>query len=640
MNTEQYIKELQELRVSARLVCLLLLIESVLQDLEESREIWKPIMSAFWESTYCETYNAYKYSRVRVKYLPVVYEDFSRYEDYIADCLKSPQVPHVISEEQFYFLRDKYQEFPFIGEMLDKLFDYVEECYSSEYVEQIVNLAEGNVRLYPDIAIAREFDDVRFRGGLYCFGRESFVDISRGTVSKNIYDGSQYREVLIFLNAGEFEEVLRLTDPLRLSRVQCDDPQEEFALNILRSCLSGELNPSTYATVQPLDFYKNFYGQLTELLRMVFALEDLGNAPEYEKILAYTILSCLEDGVCGIEERAAVDPRHAHWGRVWMNGMCLRARIADLAGYFARKGDDQHELAALLLNARLATWILEDYPYLFCQEMNAVAAKYEQLMETGNALQYYRSVVSTHADLIPGIRERMRAQPPEIIDEDFPLAQWLIDAMEGMKRLGAGIDDALLEDAQEIIDEYVVRLEIDEGYLYAHTSDDIYTLLHYFRDPATRDRWSLMERLKELGYHGMSVIYEEALHDENSTVQIEAIRAIGERRQMESVDKLLAFLRETEKSVLVSNLCSVLAELDPRRAIPVMVERLQSSNSMIVNDCIETLGLIGRRTEIPFLEPFLGNPEEAVSEDGHAYAGTSLGKKAETAIARILERGT
>ncbi|MBL0743676.1 hypothetical protein [Chryseolinea lacunae] len=277
-------------------------------------------------------------------------------------------------------------------------------------------------------------------------------------VDSSILEGAKQPDILRLLNAGNFELILeqqrstpkqrwRLFGFLKKDSVS----PAGFAYYILLACLTGTLKPNEYTRVYNLDFHRDFIGELNELFRMLLCLENFRNAPHFEEVLAATLVECIRNGAVHIEESANGYPKNPINAKVWMDGAELRCLADKLIEYFKRKSNDRNELEVLFLKAKVTCAIMAHYPESVGPDMNALALKFEKLGETKNAKRYYTPVVNDFTSLVDGTEENLSQPNPEVFENEISIVQSLIDALEGLDRLGEQIDHSLLEKSKETL---------------------------------------------------------------------------------------------------------------------------------------------------------------------------------------------
>jgi hypothetical protein len=275
-------------------------------------------------------------------------------------------------------------------------------------------------------------------------------------------------DILEQLSLGKFEAVIQLTDNIhrgkrrfwRSAKKSSGENEIGFAYTIINACLSGKLDPSRYSTLHDLNFQGEFSGELTELFRMLLCLESFQNAPHYEDQVASTLLACIGDGAAFIEKNSNDYPRNSINGKVWMDGAGLRSRADKLSEYFKRKNNDQRELEALFLRAKLTCTIMSHYPETVGPDMNALALKYEKLGNQKEAKKYYTPVVLDFTWRVANVEQSIKEPDGDFFDADLPIVQSLIDALQGLKRIGETVDENLLTRSIETLEHVKIKLGV------------------------------------------------------------------------------------------------------------------------------------------------------------------------------------
>lgn len=263
-------------------------------------------------------------------------------------------------------------------------------------------------------------------------------------------------DILKLLHQGKFDEVLTKITPKPDKRkgffsfIKKSDTKdkESFAYSILRYCLLNKLNHEEYTELVDLNFNDDFLPDLIELFRILSVLQDYAEVPEKENVIALTLLKCIENGVVHIKENSNDYPQNPISGKVWIDGAGLRVRAEELADYFLHKNDDKKALQAIFLKVKLTTSIMGHYPNLVGPDMIAVGHQLEKIGDFEKAKLLYKPVVLDFTELVQDIQENLDAPYFEASYEDLHITQSLIDALEGLKRLGNEIDEQLLINAK------------------------------------------------------------------------------------------------------------------------------------------------------------------------------------------------
>jgi len=268
-------------------------------------------------------------------------------------------------------------------------------------------------------------------------------------------------DILKLLHQGKFDEVLTKITPkpnkrkgflsfIKQSKIK---NEELFAYSILQYCLLDELNPDEYTGLVNLNFSDDFLPDLIELFRILLVLQDYAKASEKENIIALTLLKCIENGVVYIEENSNNYPQNPINGKTWIDGAGLRVRVEELAGYFLDKNDDKNALQAIFLKAKLTNSIMNHYPNLVGPDMIAVGHQLEKIGNFEKAKLFYKPVVLDFTEFVQDIQENLDDPDIGVSHEDLPITQSLINALEGLKRLGNEIDEQLLTNARHVLSQ-------------------------------------------------------------------------------------------------------------------------------------------------------------------------------------------
>jgi hypothetical protein len=278
--------------------------------------------------------------------------------------------------------------------------------------------------------------------------------------TSNISD-SLHAQLLELLRKGDLDQVIQLTTT---SEIKANDffnffsrkkknNTISFARHILNSCLTNKLVPAEYSKIQELVFKKGFLNELIKLGSILFALEEFKKAPDKENQIALTLLECIRDGVMYIGKNVNNYSQNPINGKNWMDGAGLRTQADGLANYFIRKKDDQHILEALFLRVKLTNSIMSHYPNLVGPDMIAIARQHEKMGNAEKAKSFYNAVVKDFTSLVENVHEGLHDPEVGTNDDDQEITQSLIDALEGLKRLGETIESHTLEHAKRVLNQ-------------------------------------------------------------------------------------------------------------------------------------------------------------------------------------------
>ena len=93
---------------------------------------------------------------------------------------------------------------------------------------------------------------------------------------------------------------------------------------------------------------------------------------------------------------------------------------------------------------------MNHYPNMVGPDMIAVALQLEKMGNIENAKQFLEPVVMDFTGFVQGIEEGLKDPEVSLSEEDLAIVESLINALEGLKRLGENIDDSNLEKAKNI----------------------------------------------------------------------------------------------------------------------------------------------------------------------------------------------
>jgi HEAT repeat protein len=118
------------------------------------------------------------------------------------------------------------------------------------------------------------------------------------------------------------------------------------------------------------------------------------------------------------------------------------------------------------------------------------------------------------------------------------------------------------------------------------------------RDPEARVRRGAVDALRQLGVRGSGI--RGLLKDEDPSVLIAAIQALGALAEKDAIPDLIPFL-EHENSSIRSWTLQALQDLDATEAIPRLIRALNDSDVLTRQRAVRCLGRMGAREPIPAL---------------------------------------
>ncbi|MEO1451562.1 MAG: hypothetical protein AAFV07_18665 [Bacteroidota bacterium] len=273
-------------------------------------------------------------------------------------------------------------------------------------------------------------------------------------MDSKIISEAQKPDILALLHKGEFDLVLpkiKQKKKVLFDLFSQSKAETSFAYSILYACLRKTIKPTEYSRAAKLTFADDYLLELIELHRILLVLEDYGNAVEIEKLVALTLLECIRDSAVHIQQNANNYPQTSIGAGIWMDGAGLRLRAHELATYFQNKEDAPNTLEAIFLKAKLTNTIMSHYPHLVGPDMIAVAHQLEKMGNKERAKQFFTPVALDFTGLVHDVESGLDDNDSR--DEDIQVTESLIQALEGLKRLGESVNEESLQHAKEILME-------------------------------------------------------------------------------------------------------------------------------------------------------------------------------------------
>lgn len=175
--------------------------------------------------------------------------------------------------------------------------------------------------------------------------------------------------------------------------------------------------------------------------------------------------------------------------------------------------------------------------------------------------------------------------------------------------------------------DWRVRKTIVEGFLRSPRDQVIRSLIGALRDPENAGkRNSATEALVRIGEPAIPYLIYELEREEDLDVRLSLVNLLGDLRNDEAYEVLLAVLpRETDVNI-VSAVVASIGKYRRASSIPMLLETLRSDDLWLKFHVVEALGEIGDRSALPAILPL--------------YAEKSLRKPILEAIGKIADVGT
>ncbi len=213
-------------------------------------------------------------------------------------------------------------------------------------------------------------------------------------------------------------------------------------------------------------------------------------------------------------------------------------------------------------------------------------------------------------------------------------------------------ENPIFEKTIELILNSSVNVEADTGNLHPQLQKafdfeneevDIEQLFIDFNNPNEKDRAYALYELIEHKHPKCLELIEESINDDEEMVQITSIQSISQKNINENIKlKMLNLFKKTKNHTLVGNLTQQFSELGMKQAVPLLLEKLESENLMIIYDSILCLGELADESVIEKLKPFKEIREYAEIYDGDGMTEQSTGytvrKITKKAIKKIKKR--
>ncbi len=175
--------------------------------------------------------------------------------------------------------------------------------------------------------------------------------------------------------------------------------------------------------------------------------------------------------------------------------------------------------------------------------------------------------------------------------------------------------------------DWRVRKTIVEGFLRSPGDQVIRSLIAALRDPENAGkRNSATEALIRIGEPAIPYLIFELQREEDLDVRLSLVNLLGDLRNDESYEVLLALLpRESDVNILSAVVASI-GKYRHASSIPMLLETLRSDDLWLKFHVVEALGEIGDRSALPAILPL--------------YAEKSLRKPILEAVGKIADVGT
>lgn len=172
---------------------------------------------------------------------------------------------------------------------------------------------------------------------------------------------------------------------------------------------------------------------------------------------------------------------------------------------------------------------------------------------------------------------------------------------------------------------------------------DYEKLLSEFNNSKNENREDALYDLIEYKYPKVTLLIEDSLFDKELMVQIVAIQGISKNIVTPSLEKkLIELFKKTENHTLISNLTQVFSQFNIKKALPFVIEKMNSENLMNTYNCIICLGNLGDSLVIDTLIPFkeIRKTPEIYDENGFLSQTTqySIRKITKKTIKKLKKR--
>ncbi|MGC9517798.1 MAG: HEAT repeat domain-containing protein [Methanomicrobiales archaeon] len=128
----------------------------------------------------------------------------------------------------------------------------------------------------------------------------------------------------------------------------------------------------------------------------------------------------------------------------------------------------------------------------------------------------------------------------------------------------------------------------------------------------------------------------DALYDENDSVRIEAVNALGRIRDPKAVEPLLINFKDKNKELRLK-IARSLGEIGDRRAVHPLINALEDGDDQIIEESILSLGKIKDPESVPYLIKELSNKNEIIQADAITALGHIGDSKALEPLSKLVD---
>jgi HEAT repeat protein len=161
------------------------------------------------------------------------------------------------------------------------------------------------------------------------------------------------------------------------------------------------------------------------------------------------------------------------------------------------------------------------------------------------------------------------------------------------------------------------------------------------QDRNTRVRYAAVSQIADKGTvnkeESLELLRDRLLHDPEIDVQAAAADALGALKLTQAFDDIQTVYQNTNEWLVKVSIVAALGGMGEPRALDILLDALKSDNELLQTIAIGALGELGNREAVPYLIPFVPNPDWQMRYRVAQALKLMGGPEAETALATLAQ---
>lgn len=161
------------------------------------------------------------------------------------------------------------------------------------------------------------------------------------------------------------------------------------------------------------------------------------------------------------------------------------------------------------------------------------------------------------------------------------------------------------------------------------------------QDKNTRVRYAAVSQIADKGTvnleESLELLRDRLLHDPEIDVQAAAADALGALKLTQAFDDIQTVYQNTNEWLVKVSIAAALGGMGEPRALDILLDALKSDNELLQTIAIGALGELGNSQAVPYLIPFVPNPDWQMRYRVAQALKLMGGPEAETALATLAQ---